>query len=186
MDTMKLIQGMLLIFVLTTDSFVVSFAYGAQKVQIPFFKVAGMNLIMSSLLGIAVFTGNFLSCFLPEILTSVVCTGVLAGMGIYRIFNVLFPSEKCREQSRKKKLTWTEAAVMAFALSADSLAIGIGTGLVQTGEWILVAGSFLCGILMMKAGWKIGACFAAAFKKDLSWLSGVCLMVLAAGIWWNG
>ena len=138
------------------------------------------------LLGIAVFTGNFLSCFLPEILTSVVCTGVLAGMGIYRIFNVLFPSEKCREQSRKKKLTWTEAAVMAFALSADSLAIGIGTGLVQTGEWILVAGSFLCGILMMEAGWKIGACFAAAFKKDLSWLSGVCLMVLAAGIWWNG
>ncbi len=186
MDTMKLIQGMLLIFVLTTDSFVVSFAYGAQKVQIPFFKVAGMNLIMSSLLGIAVFTGNFLSCFFPEILTSVVCTGVLAGMGIYRIFNVLFPSEKSREQSRKRKLTWTEAAVMAFALSADSLAIGIGTGLVQTGEWILVAGSFLCGILMMEAGWKIGACFAAAFKKDLSWLSGVCLMVLAAGIWWNG
>ena len=39
MDTMKLIQGMLLIFVLTTDSFVVSFAYGTQKVQIPFLKV---------------------------------------------------------------------------------------------------------------------------------------------------
>ena len=134
---MKVFQGILLILALTTDSFVVSFAYGAEKVEMPFMKVVGMNLIMSSLLGISVFTGNFLSCFLPEMLTSVVCTGILAGMGIYRMLGFLF---RKNQKIQKKRLTGVEAALLAFALSLDSLAVGIGTGLVQNGEWMLAVG----------------------------------------------
>ena len=38
-----IIKEILLIFVLTTDSFVVSFAYGMRKVKMPFKIVAGMN-----------------------------------------------------------------------------------------------------------------------------------------------
>lgn len=180
---MKVFRGILLILALTTDSFVVSFAYGAEKVEMPFMEVVGMNLIMSSLLGISVFTGNFLSCFLPEMLTSVVCTGILAGMGIYRMLGFLF---RKNQKIQKKRLTGVEAALLAFALSLDSLAVGIGTGLVQNGEWMLAVGSFLCGIFMMEAGWKLGAYFSVALKKDLSWLSGFCLILLAVGMWWNG
>ena len=39
-----IIKEILLIFVLTTDSFVVSFAYGMRKVKMPFKIVAGMNV----------------------------------------------------------------------------------------------------------------------------------------------
>ena len=63
MGEIKIVDGILLILALTTDSFVVSFAYGMAKTKMPFFIVAGMNLMMSSLLGAAVLIGNF---FLPS------------------------------------------------------------------------------------------------------------------------
>lgn len=49
MGEIKIVDGILLILALTTDSFVVSFAYGMAKTKMPFFIVAGMNLMMSSL-----------------------------------------------------------------------------------------------------------------------------------------
>ena len=63
MDMSKVFHGILWILALTTDSFVVSFAYGMEKIKLSFLMVVGMNLIMSCLLGMAVLTGNFLSCF---------------------------------------------------------------------------------------------------------------------------
>ena len=61
MDMSKVFHGILWILALTTDSFVVSFAYGMEKIKLSFLMVVGMNLIMSCLLGMAVLTGNFLS-----------------------------------------------------------------------------------------------------------------------------
>ena len=66
MDMSKVFHGILWILALTTDSFVVSFAYGMEKIKLSFLMVVGMNLIMSCLLGMAVLTGNFLSCFLSK------------------------------------------------------------------------------------------------------------------------
>lgn len=183
MDISKVFHGILWIFALTTDSFVVSFAYGMEKVKISFPMVAGMNLIMSSLLGTAVLAGNFLSYFLPQTITSLVCTGILAGMGGYRIVTCFYPKENTDETRKKKELSGIEAILLAIVLSLDSLALGLGTGLVQTGGVFLVTGSFFGGIFMMEAGWKIGRLLGISMKRDLSWLSGACLILLAAGVW---
>lgn len=184
MDTMKLLNGMLLIFALTTDSFVVSFAYGMEKVKIPFPMIVGMNLLMSLLLGGAVWTGKFLSSFIPEIFTTQIAAGILAGMGFYRIISGIV--KKKEEQKIAETLTCIQGIVLALVLSLDSLAAGIGTGLLQTGEIFLSAGFFLAGIFMMEAGWRLGASFRVYLKKDLSWMSGVCLVLLAAKLWWKG
>lgn len=85
MDVIKLLNGILLIIALTTDSFVVSFAYGMKKTKMPFKIVVGMNLIMSSFLGSAVLAGNFLSSFLPAVITSKLGTILLFGVGFYKI-----------------------------------------------------------------------------------------------------
>ena len=47
----------------------------------------------------------------------------------------------------------------------------------------MVVGSFLGGIFMMEVGWKLGKLFGISVKRDLSWLSGACLILLAAGLW---
>ena len=93
MGEIKIVDGILLILALTTDSFVVSFAYGMAKTKMPFFIVAGMNLMMSSLLGAAVLTGNFFSSFLPDSLTCWVGILLLSFLGIYRMMSFFFRKE---------------------------------------------------------------------------------------------
>ena len=185
MDMSKVFHGILWILALTTDSFVVSFAYGIEKIKLSFLMVVGMNLIMSCLLGMAVLTGNFLSCFLSKTITSLVSTGILVGMGFYRLFTCFFSKQETDEKEKKRHLTGIEATLLAVVLSLDSLAVGLGTGLVQTGGMFLAVGSFVGGILMMEAGWKLGNVFGISVKKDLSWLSGACLVLLAAGLWFS-
>ena len=55
MDMSKVFHGILWILALTTDSFVVSFAYGMEKIKLSFLMVVGMNQAWD-------FTG-FLSAF---------------------------------------------------------------------------------------------------------------------------
>ena len=92
-----IIKEILLIFVLTTDSFVVSFAYGMRKVKMPFKIVAGMNIIMSGLLGISLLTGSFLSDFLPKDVTTCLGAILLIGIGLYRILSFFFQKEENKE-----------------------------------------------------------------------------------------
>ena len=185
MDVIKLLNGILLIIALTTDSFVVSFAYGMERTKMPFQIVAGMNLIMSSFLGMAVLAGNFFSAFLPETVTSKLGILLLAAMGFCRVWEYFRKKRTKKEEQILKKLTPAEGFILAFVLSLDSLAVGLGTGLVQAGELFLAAGSFIGGIFMMEAGWHLGYRFRRAVQKDLSWISGACLLLLAFGSIWK-
>lgn len=184
MDLRGLINGILLIIALTTDSFVVSFAYGMGKMKMPFPIVAGMNLIMSSLLGTAVLAGNFLSSVLSKSMTSWMGIILLIGIGLYRILQFFIKKEE-KEEIVQRDMTAAEGFILAFVLSLDSLAVGLGTGLVQSGELLLVGVSFVGGIFMMEAGWHIGYRIRMTRKQDLSWISGVCLLLLALGFLWR-
>lgn len=185
MESIKLINGILLIIALTTDSFVVSFAYGMKKIEMPFKIVAGMNLIMSSFLGTAVLTGKFLSAFLPPDITGGLGTLLLFGIGFYKVAEYFFKRVEETREETIRKLTPGKGFILAFVLSLDSLAAGLGTGFVQSGELLLASGAFLAGVVMMEAGWRIGYHFRRKIKMDLSWLSGVCLMLLAFGYMWK-
>lgn len=178
-----IIKAVLLIFILTTDSMVVSFTYGMRKIKMPFKIVAGMNMIMSGLLGISLLMGSFLSDLLPKDIT--VCLGaiLLIGIGLYRILSFFFQKEE--HQELYKELTAAEGFTLAFLLSLDSLAVGVGTGLMQSGQLFLAVGTFIGGILMMELGWKLGSVFRNVTQKDLSWVSGVCLLLLAMGFLWK-
>ena len=178
-----IIKEIVLIFVLTTDSFVVSFAYGMRRVKMPFKIVAGMNVIMSGLLGIALLTGSFLSGFFSENVTTYLGAILLTGIGLYRILSFFFQKEE--NQEIYKELTTGEGFTLAFLLSLDSLAVGVGSGLGQAGQLFLAAGTFIGGILMMELGWKLGCAFRKTAQRDLSWISGVCLLLLAMGFLWK-
>lgn len=134
-----IIKEILLIFVLTTDSFVVSFAYGMRKVKMPFKIVAGMNIIMSGLLGISLLTGSFLSDFLPKDVTTCLGAILLIGIGLYRILSFFFQKEENKEIYQE--LTAAEGFTLLFTFF-DSLAVGVGTGLSTVRAAFLSCGNF--------------------------------------------
>ena len=173
MNSLAVLKGILLILALTMDSFVVSFAYGVSKTKMPFGIVVCMNLLMSTILGTAIFMGSRLAALLPEGVTGRLGFLLLFGIGCYRLFSYFL--------KKVKALNLLEGLGLAFILSLDSIAVGIGTGLVQSGQVMLVIGSFLAGIAVMEAGWMLGHGTRHILNRDLSWLSGVCLLLLAIG-----
>lgn len=86
--------------------------------------------------------------------------------GILPDFVCFFSKQEADGKEKKRHLTGIEAMLMAVVLSLDSLAVGLGTGLVPgRGGMLLAAGSFAGGILMMEAGWKLGNAFCISSEK---------------------
>lgn len=179
MAWIDIINGILLIAALTTDSFVVSFAYGAQNRKMPLEIVLVMNLVMSSLLGLALWAGELLGEIFPLKLTSGLGIILLFAIGGSRILKFFQQKPEEWEEQQCGRLTMAQGILMAFVLSLDSLAVGIGTGLAEGGAGFLVPGNLAGGVLMMLAGWQAGNRICRAFRRDLSWVSGLCLVFLA-------
>lgn len=65
MNWTAFLNVILLIAALTTDSFVVSFSYGAQNVKMSMKMILVMNLVMSLLLAGGICTGRVMEVFFP-------------------------------------------------------------------------------------------------------------------------
>lgn len=166
MNWTAFLNVILLIAALTTDSFVVSFSYGAQNVKMSMKMILVMNLVMSLLLAGGICTGRVMEGFFPR---NIAIAGalVLLGMGGYRIWKFL-QGRRSGEEQEVQELDYFQGILLALILSLDGLAAGIGTGLVQAEEGLLIPGVFLGGILMMEAGWRAGNHFRHVFRKDIS------------------
>ncbi|HJD28948.1 MAG TPA: manganese efflux pump [Candidatus Blautia avicola] len=180
MSWIAFINGILLITALTTDSFVVSFSYGAQNVRLSGKIILAMNLVMSLLLAAGIWAGSIIEDFFPRAFALSAGALVLIGMGGYRMFR-FFLQEKALEEREVGELDYFQGILLAVLLSLDGVAAGIGTGLVQARAGFLIPGVFLGGVLMMKAGWEAGNHFQDFFQRDISWVSGICLMALGVG-----
>lgn len=180
MSRMFFLNGVLLIIALTTDSFVVSFSYGARNVRLSVRMLLIMNFVMSVLLAAGIWTGYIIERFFPKTLALLVAALILLGMGGYRIFR-FFSGEKDQEGQEIRELDYFQGILLAVLLSLDGMAAGLGTGLVQAQAGFLVPGIFLGGLAMMETGWKAGNYFQHIFQRDISWISGLCLMALGVG-----
>lgn len=180
MNWIVFLNGCLLIAALTTDSFVVSFSYGAQNVKMSIHMILIMNLVMSLLLAGGIWTGRAMESFFPRAFALAAGALVLLAMGGYRMIKFFLGGEG-EEKQKVKELDYFQGILLAVILSLDGMAAGIGTGLVQAEESFLIPGAFLGGVLMMAAGWKAGNHFQHIFQKDISWVSGICLVILGVG-----
>ena len=72
-----------------------------------------------------------------------------------------------------------EAFYLAIALSLDSLAVGFGSGLGYVNYAQVIILCFLVGIVCLRLGSQLGRHFANIINVNLSWLSGVLLIILA-------
>lgn len=201
------LEALLLVVALSLDAFVASFAYGAQRIRIPYSSAAIISVICTAMLAVSLLAGSLLRPFLPQSLTKGLCFAILFLLGLvklcdstiktlirkhkrmhrqvsFSLFSLKFildvyadPEKADRDGSRE--LSPAEAASLAVALSLDGLAVGFGAALMQVNFLMVMLFSLAAGMLAVRLGGKIGNRAAQKLPFDLSWLSGALLIVLA-------
>lgn len=202
-----MLEAILLVTALSLDAFVASIAYGTNKIRVPITSIAIISTICSFILAISILCGSTVKLILPENFTSKVSFTILLLLGIYYLFESIIKSYLKRNKSlnkkiklkfsnlqlvldiyldetkadfdNSKKLNSKEALYLAIALSIDSLAVGFASSLSQINYFFVVLLSFFAGFFSILIGLFIGRKFADSSKFNLSWLSGVLLLILA-------
>lgn len=202
-----MIESLLLVSSICIDAFVASIAYGSNKIKIPLISSMVISIIGSMVLGISLLLGGLIKDYLPGTLPIALSFSILMILGVYRLFEGLFKTyiqkhinldkaltfrlfdfnfilqvyadETQADLDKSKVLSVKESLYLAIALSFDSLAVGFGSSLVGGGYIQAIILCFLIGLLAVLIGSIIGAKFVEKSKFNLSWLSGVILMILA-------
>lgn len=204
---LSILESIMIVTALSMDAFVASFAYGANKVKIPFSSVTAINVICSSILAVSLFFGSVISNFIPQSLTHLICFLILFILGLTKFgeslvewikekkgdikknikisfiginfdINMRIQEEKI-DLNPSKILKIKEASSLSIALSLDGLAVGFGAALANSNSLQIVAFSLISDMLAVMLGCFIGNRVAEKFSFNLSWLSGIMLMILA-------
>lgn len=202
-----MIESLLLVSSVCIDAFVASIAYGTNKIRIPLYSSIMISIIGSIFLGISLFLGSFIKDFLPGNLPIILSFSILMIIGIYRFFEGLFKSYLTKKNKLDKPLTFKmfdlnfvlqvyadetkadfdhskiltlkESLYLASALSFDSIAVGFGASLYSTNYISTIVLCFFIGVLAVSFGQLIGKKLLEKSELNLSWLSGVILIILA-------
>lgn len=202
-----MIESLLLVSSVCIDAFVASIAYGTNKIKIPFYASIVISIIGSIFLGISLFLGSFIKDFLPTNFAVLLSFCILMIIGIYRFFEGIFKNyiskknkllkplkfkifdlnfvlqvyadETIADFDHSKVLTIKESLYLASALSFDSIAVGFGDSLGNSEYLSSIFLCFIIGVLAVSLGQVIGKKLVEKSNLNLSWLSGIILMVLA-------
>lgn len=203
----SLLEALLMVSALSLDTLVSGFAYGANKIKIPALSVFIINIICSMTLAVTLLFGHIVGSFIPKQLTTGICVFILVFLGISKIFDSaikslirkyqgfqkvirfsafhlgfllkIYANPEKADKDESKNLSSTEAVYLAVALSLDGLAVGFGAGMTDINILLITALSLLTGVIGILAGWHIGSKIAERITLDLSFLSGILLIVLA-------
>ncbi|MGL4571111.1 MAG: sporulation membrane protein YtaF [Clostridium sp.] len=200
-------EAIILVFSLVIDSFVASIAYGADKIKIPNIYIIIMNIISAGILAASLFLGNYLEGVLPSYLPKIISFAIFLTLGIYKLFEGFFKrfmnkfynstkpltfklfdfkfalevylDEKKADFDKSKNISLKESIYLALALSIDSLAVGFGASFINVNSLFMIITCFLFGIISIKLGSFIGKKIIPSSNSNLSWVSGLCLLLIA-------
>lgn len=203
----SILEAIILASALSLDAFVASFAYGSRKIKIPFKSVQIINLICSAITGLSLLVGTILRQYIPNWLTVTISFIILFVLGIvklldsitksiirkhnnlnkeleFSLFNFkfilnLYANPEDADIDGSKTLSPVEAASLAIALSLDGITVGLGAALGNINGWAVFISSLITGTIAVLLGSFIGNKIAGKTSFNLSWLSGVILIVLA-------
>jgi len=192
---------------LSMDAFAASFAYGSNKIKIPFKSVQIINFICSFILGVSLVTGTLMRGCLPDIVTKIICFGILFVIGVIKLLDSVTKSIIRKYNNLNKELEFSmfnfkfilqlyadpekadvdsskvispmEAASLAIALSFDGIAVGFGAAMGNANSLSVFLASLISGPIMILLGCHTGQKAAQKLSLNLSWLSGLILIILA-------
>ena len=202
-----MLQSLLLVLSICLDTFLASIAYGTEKIKIPLSSSIIINLVCSSFLCVSLLLSNILNDFIPIGIANILSFLLLLSIGVYRIFEVFFKKyirrfsnkntpltfkvfdfkfvlqiyadEIKADYDKSKLLTAKEAFYLSVALSLDSVSVGFSSGLVYVNYIQVVILCFLVGMICIVLGSYLGRYFTSIININLSWISGVLLIILA-------
>lgn len=201
-------EVLILVLSLVIDSFVASIAYGADKIKIPNIYIIIMNIISCLILTFSLTLGNCLEDIMPPYLPKYISFAIFVILGVYKLFEGFFKKYMSKFLKNKEKLTFKlfdfkfilqvyidetkadfdesktislkESIYLAMALSIDSLAVGFGASFININPLLMIIFCFIFGICSIKLGSFIGKkLLPKNSNKNLSWLSGLCLLLVA-------
>lgn len=200
-------SSLLLVLSISLDSFVASIAYGTNKIKIPLKSALIIDIVSALVLCFSLAIGSLLKDFIPGNTAVIFSFIILLGLGIYRLFECIFKGYILKRSNSEKPLTFKlfdfkfvmevyanetkadfdnskvltpkEAFYLSMALSLDSLAVGFGSSLISINILEVMIICLIAGIIAISLGVFIGRKFVEKVDFDLSWLSGVILIVLA-------
>ncbi len=208
MMILKLIlESIILVTALSLDAFVASFAYGTNKIKIPILSALILTVICSLTLTISLFIGALIRPYLHETVTHVLCFMILFILGITKLFDSsikayirkkktlnkqiafkalnlhfilnIYADPKIADKDDSRTLSLSEAISLALALSIDGLAVGLGAALANVNSLIIIITSLFIGMVAVMGGSLLGEKISEKINLDLSWLSGLLLVILA-------
>ena len=202
-----MVQSLILVLSLCIDTFVTSIVYSSNKIKIPVVSGLIIDTICSLFLAISLFFGYLIKDFIPINIASTISFLLLLILGVYRLFEAFFKNlikkyyakgspltfkifdfkfilqiyadEIKADLDESKILSPKEAFFLAVALSLDSLTVGFGCSLGSVNYLATVLLSFLVGALLLVLGGYVGKNISKNYNLNLSWLSGVLLIILA-------
>jgi len=198
---------LLLALALSLDALVASFAYGSRNIRIPLRSVLLISLVCSGILGLTLLLGTQIASLFDEQVAMWLSFGILFTLGVIRVFDSwlkrwirergssgselklqvfrlnfilqIYADPQTADMDGSRTLSTREALALAVALSLDAVAAGLGIGV--GGVLFLPATglTFLATMAAVLLGCKLGGKVAAKTNRDLSWLSGGLLILLA-------
>lgn len=200
------IEVFFLIVSLSLDSFISSFAYGADKIKIPIKPTLIISLVCSLALILSMLLGSLLKIYINSAVLKLLSFIILFGLGIIKLFDSfikkyiikhcdaykriefslfnfkfilnIYAEPVKADKDSSKILSIKEAIPLALALSFDSIAVGIGMGLIYTSYIEIFILSFIIGVISIILGVFLGNRISKNIDFDLSWISGIILIIL--------
>lgn len=202
-----MLESFLLVISLCVDALVAGFAYGTNKIKIPFLSGAVLTCISTLFLIISLSIGSFIKDLIPIGITPFICFTILLLLGVVKLFEGLikgfltktalsphnieftlfdfklifnvYTDATLADVDHSKVLSTKEAIYLGIALSLDSLAVGFGAGFTVIHFYEVVLLSLILNALALLIGGFLGKRWADKLYTDLSWVSGIILILLA-------
>lgn len=202
----NIINALLFSLALSFDSLATFFGYGLTKIKVSFKAIFIISLLNTLTLAIGITLGYLLSSFITNSLTKYISFALLFLVGLIKLiaefiktwlekkinqsasvikifnFKLLFKvalDPSFADLNDDKLLSLKEALLIGIVLSIDSLGVGLGSGMNISYPYFLIIFAFLIGLLFSYIGNILGKKFSRKIKINLSWLSGLLLILLA-------
>ena len=202
-----MLETLILVISISIDSFLASISYGTSKIKIPLLSALIIDLVSCSMLGFSLLIGELFKGYIPLTFAKSISFLLLFSIGIYRLFESIlknyikknskksspltfkifdlkfvlqvYADETKADFDKSKILSSSEAFYLAIALSLDSLAVGFSSSLISVNYLESILFSLIIGFLSIITGSFIGLKFVENSKIDLSWISGILIILLA-------
>ncbi|MCM1266816.1 MAG: manganese efflux pump [Bacteroidales bacterium] len=189
------------------DSLTAGFSYGTDNVRVKVSSFLALALVPALFITAAQSLGALAGSVLPDGVPAFLSFFLLFLIGIAKLLeslirflakkrpsltgnwgckikqlNIVFTVYLSPEEANRSEvqiLSFREALLLSMALSLDSILVGMAFRFAALSPFVLFFSAALCNLFLFLGGYLLGRLLFRLLSFDLSWFSGLCLILLA-------